>query len=130
MTIGFHAILSWIPGVISSHAHLAEGGVGCAAGMITLWIAQRNCRSQSSVSNVNPNVDIVEDSRDPARYSPPPDPMRFTENSEYATALASWNESEMHRINLLRNFRIFVIKMLIFAKIADFLQNFLIFLKI
>ena len=104
MTIGFSAILSWVPGVLTAHAHQAEGGLGCAAGVLGLWIAQRSCRSQSPEQDASTYVDTVRINRDPARYSPPPDPMRFSDNSEYATALASWNESEMHRINLRYNF--------------------------
>ena len=115
MAIGFSTMLSWLPGAVLAIPHISVsewvasphllemGGAGCVtcfAGILGI-IKCRSSRlnSNDSRNQTQPTVS-TESGQTSAMYSPPPDPMAFTNNSDYASALASWNQAEMHRINL------------------------------
>ena len=109
-------MLSWLPGAVLAipqmsvsewvaSPHLLEmGGAGCVTSFAGI-LGIIKCRSSRSNSNdsrdqTQPTVS-TESGQTSAMYSPPPDPMTFTNNSDYASALTNWNQAEMHRINLI-----------------------------
>ena len=129
MAIGFSTMLSWLPGAFLAFPHvtmsefvasphlLEMGGAGCVTCFAGIWGIMK-CRSSRSNSNdsrdlTQPSVS-TESGPTSAMYSPPPDPMTFSNNSDYASAFARWNQAEMHRINLC-NF---------FDQISSFFANF------
>ena len=117
MAIGFSTMLSWLPGAFLAFPHmtmsefvasphlLEMGGAGCVTCFAGIWGLMK-CRSSRSNSNdsrdlTQPTVS-TESGPTSAMYSPPPDPMTFSNNSDYASAFARWNQAEMHRINLIK----------------------------
>ena len=108
-------MLSWLPGAVLSLQHatipwhmahppfLEMGGAGCVTCFAGIWglVKCRSIRSNSNNSRTVTQSSVsTESGQSSAMYSPPPDPTAFSNHSDYASAFVTWNQAEMHRINL------------------------------
>ena len=110
-------MLSGLPGVFMTISHYlphlsqAEemGGAGVVSCLAGIWCLMKNRPNAIPDSDRNTPIHsrngVDGGEQTSAMYCPPPDPNAYTNNSDYATALAGWNLAEMHQINLNQLFR-------------------------